>query len=217
LLLLATLLRQIYDEVQILPYSGPKLTEVLALSATSELSYLTKLTALHEKLGLAASLLKDAKLGLCKQPLCAEAQSLVSVGDDVFGRPQRLAPAAAQAWMQIQKEASKQGITLQLVSAYRSIDYQAEIIARKLSAGEALSDILKVSAAPGFSEHHTGNAVDVTTEGVEALDEAFDETECFRWLLAYAGKFGFVLTYPRDNPFGIAYEPWHWCYRPGSV
>lgn len=100
------------------------------------------------------------------------------------------------------------------MSAYRGIDYQAEIIARKLSAGEALGDILKVSAAPGFSEHHTGNAVDVTTEGIDALDEAFDETECFRWLLACAGEFGFVLTYPRDNPFGIAYEPWHWCYRP---
>lgn len=184
------------------------------MSATSDLSYLKKLTALHEHLGLTASLLNDAKLGLSKQPLCAEAQRLVSVGNDVFGRPQRLAPAAAQAWKQIQSAASEEGITLQLVSAYRGIDYQAEIIARKLSAGEALGDILKVSAAPGFSEHHTGNAVDVTTEGIDALDEAFDETECFRWLLACAGEFGFVLTYPRDNPFGIAYEPWHWCYRP---
>ncbi len=190
------------------------LLRLLALSATSELSYLKKLTALHEHLGLAASLLKDAKLGLASSHFALRPKSLVSVGNDVFGRPQRLAPAAAQAWMQIQNAASEEGITLQLVSAYRGIDYQAEIIARKLSAGEALSDILKVSAAPGFSEHHTGNAVDVTTEGVEALDEAFDETECFRWLLAYAGKFGFVLTYPRDNPFGIAYEPWHWCYRP---
>jgi D-alanyl-D-alanine carboxypeptidase len=99
------------------------------------------------------------------------------------------------------------------VSGFRGIDYQAELIGRKLSAGQCLSDILKVSAAPGFSEHHTGNAVDVTTEGAAALDETFDNTDCFHWLLARAGDFGFTLTYPRDNSFGIDYEPWHWCFQ----
>ena len=178
-----------------------------------ETSYLARLAELHERLGLEASLLEEAKLGLSMQPLHAEAQRLVSIGDDVFGRPQRLAPAAALAWAGLQKSAMKQGISLQLVSAYRGIDYQSELITRKLSAGQSLGDILKVSAAPGFSEHHTGNAVDVTTEGAAALDEAFDYTDCFCWLLACAGDFGFTLTYPRNNPFGIDYEPWHWCFQ----
>lgn len=183
------------------------------MSTALDIGYLEKLAALHKRLGLETQLLEEAKLGVSDQPLCKEAKQLVSIGDDVFGRPQRLAPLAAQAWAGMLEAATSQGISLQLVSAFRGIDYQAELIARKLSLGLSLSDILKVSAAPGLSEHHTGNAVDVTTEGAAALDEAFDDTDCFHWLLARAGDFGFTLTYPRDNSFGIDYEPWHWCFQ----
>ena len=28
-----------------------------------------------------------------------------------------------------------------------------------------------------------------------------------------AGAFGFSMTYPRDNPWGIIYEPWHWSLK----
>lgn len=188
-------------------------TEAPRLSTTLDIGYLAKLAALHKRLGLETELLEEAKLGVSDQPLCKEAKQLVSIGDDVFGRPQRLVPDAAQAWAEMLEAATSQGISLQLVSAFRGIDYQAELIARKLSVGLSLSDILKVSAAPGFSEHHTGNAVDVTSEGAAPLDEAFDDTDCFHWLLACAGDFGFTLTYPRDNSFGFDYEPWHWCFQ----
>jgi len=183
------------------------------LSTTLDIGYLAKLAALHKQLGLEAALLEEAKLGTSDHPLCEEAMQLVSIGDDVFGRPQQLAPDAARAWAGMLEAATSQGVSLQLVSGFRGVDYQAELIGRKLSAGQSLSDILKVSAAPGFSEHHTGNAVDVTTEGAAALDETFDDTNCFHWLLARAGDFGFTLTYPRDNAFGIDYEPWHWCFQ----
>jgi D-alanyl-D-alanine carboxypeptidase len=183
------------------------------LSTTLDIGYLAKLAALHKRLGLEAALLEEAELGMSDHPLCGEAMQLVSIGGDVFGRPQQLAPDAARAWAGMLEAATSQGISLQLVSGFRGIDYQAELIGRKLSAGQCLSDILKVSAAPGFSEHHTGNAVDVTTEGAAALDETFDNTDCFHWLLARAGDFGFTLTYPRDNSFGIDYEPWHWCFQ----
>jgi len=178
-----------------------------------DIGYLAKLAALHKRLGLEAALLEEAELGMSDHPLCEEAMQLVSIGDDVFGRPQQLAPDAARAWAEMLEAATSQGISLQLVSGFRGIDYQAELIGRKLSAGQSLRDILKVSAAPGFSEHHTGNAVDVTTEGAAALDETFDDTDCFHWLLARAGDFGFTLTYPRNNSFGIDYEPWHWCFQ----
>ena len=36
------------------------------------------------------------------------------------------------------------------------------------------------------------------------------------WLVANAVRFGFALSYPRDNPHGIAYEPWHWCWQRGA-
>ena len=73
-----------------------------------------------------------------------------------------------------------------------------------------ITDILEVNTAPGYSEHHTGRAVDIATPGSRPLTEDFESTDAFRWLQAEATGFGFAMTYPRDNPWGIIYEPWHW-------
>jgi len=145
--------------------------------------------------------------------LFIEATELVSVGLDIYGRKQRLMPEAASAWNQMKTAAEKDGETLQLVSAFRSVDYQKQIIQRKLAAGQSWEQILRVSALPGFSEHHTGRTIDVTTPGSKVLEEEFENTPAFRWLARRAGEFGFVMTYPRDNSFGVAYEPWHWTFR----
>jgi D-alanyl-D-alanine carboxypeptidase len=91
---------------------------------------------------------------------------------------------------------------------------QAEIIQRKINAGQAMHEILKVSAAPGYSEHHTGRAVDITTADCEPLSESFEATEAFQWLQENAHQYSFKLSYPKDNSLGIAYEPWHWAYHP---
>lgn len=145
--------------------------------------------------------------------LFPEASELVSVGLDIQGREQRLTPRAADAWNEIKAAAERDGETLQLVSAFRSVDYQQQIIERKLAAGQSWEQILRVSALPGYSEHHTGRTVDITTAGCEALTEEFEKTAAFRWLTNHAGEFGFTMTYPRGNTFGIAYEPWHWTFR----
>jgi len=102
---------------------------------------------------------------------------------------------------------------LQLVSAFRSVDYQKQIIQRKLAAGQSWEQILRVSALPGCSEHHTGRTVDLTTPDSKPLEEKFEGTSAFRWLAHRAGEFGFTMTYPRGNPFGITYEPWHWTWH----
>jgi len=141
-----------------------------------------------------------------------EATELVSVGVDIYGREQRLSPEAAAAWKEMRTAAEKEGEILQLVSAFRSVDYQKGIIQRKLAAGQSWEQILRVSALPGFSEHHTGRTIDVTTPGSKVLEEEFENTSAFRWLEKRAGEFGFVMTYPRGNKFGVAYEPWHWTF-----
>ena len=179
--------------------------------------FIERVREAHEVLGLGEDCLRDGVRGSSKQPLCDEATELVSVGEDVYGRPQRLAPAAARAWFRLQEAAAAEEVSLQLVSAFRGVDYQRELIERKLAAGQELEAILQLSAAPGFSEHHTGNAIDVTTEGSAALEVEFELSECFRWLQRRAPSFGFSLTYPRNNPFGIAYEPWHWCFAASEV
>ncbi|HEY4990089.1 MAG TPA: D-alanyl-D-alanine carboxypeptidase family protein, partial [Opitutaceae bacterium] len=70
----------------------------------------------------------------------------------------------------------------------------------------------KVNAAPGYSEHHTGRAVDIGVPDEPPLEEGFALTQAFSWLTAHAREFGFALSYACGNPQGIAYEPWHWLY-----
>jgi D-alanyl-D-alanine carboxypeptidase len=80
-----------------------------------------------------------------------------------------------------------------------------------------MEEILRVSAAPGFSEHHTGRTVDVTTPGCKPLTEDFEQTPGFVWLVRRADDFGFSMTYPRHNKFGVIYEPWHWTFNERTV
>jgi len=146
---------------------------------------------------------------------CVEAEYLELVETGVDGREHRLVPEAASAWRQMKNAALQAGVPLSIVSAYRSVDRQVEIIRRKLDAGQKIEDILCVSAPPGFSEHHTGCAVDLAEPDAPLLETSFDQTAAFGWLQQHAGHFGFVLSYPADNPMGYQYEPWHWCYAAG--
>ena len=129
------------------------------------------------------------------------------------GRAFQLHPDAFSAWKRMKDTAGAEGIHLYVVSAFRSIERQSEIIEEKRIKGLSEEDILKVSAKPGFSEHHTGRAIDINTEGFLPLEEEFEESDAFKWLLTNAKDFGFRLSYPRGNSLGIAHEPWHWFYE----
>lgn len=148
-------------------------------------------------------------------PPHAEAEALVDAGANILGRPVRLDPAAHAAWLEMSRAALGDGITLLLVTGFRSYDHQARLIRKKLNQGRAIADILETDAAPGHSEHHTGRAVDVATPGSRPLTEDFEGSPAFGWLAANAGRFGFSLSYPRGNLHGLAYAPWHWMWRAG--
>lgn len=146
--------------------------------------------------------------------LMAEPDWLQLAGFDRYRRPLWLLPASARAWERMQSAARQDGIVLQAISGYRSHDYQLGIFERKRARGLAVSSILQVNAAPGFSEHHTGRALDISTPGEPAAEESFEHSPAFAWLCSNAARFDFYLSYPRDNPHGICYEPWHWCHAP---
>ena len=143
-------------------------------------------------------------------PCYEEARNLVEVEANFTGKVQQLERNTAKRWHGMKLAALADGIELQLVSGFRSIARQKDLIAEKLAAGKALHEILKVVAAPGFSQHHTGMALDLTTGDVDPLSEDFEATPAFRWLHKHAGEHGFYLPYPRGNPFDFVYEPWHW-------
>ncbi len=169
----------------------------------------TRIETLHRRLGIPADY--AARTGLSLQP---EPETLVTVVGGSGERRHRLTPAAAARWAQMEAAAERDAIRLLLVSAFRSVDYQAGLIERKLARGLDIDEILRVNAAPGYSEHHSGRAVDVATPEQEPLIEDFENTQAFAWLQRNAHRWGFVLSYPRANRHGIVYEPWHWALAP---
>lgn len=142
--------------------------------------------------------------------LVPEPDWLALAGFDRYRRPLWLHADAARAWSHMQQAALRDGVVLEAISGYRSHDYQLGIFERKRARGETVEGILAVNAAPGFSEHHSGLALDIGTPGEPPAEASFEATPAFDWLQAKAGGFGFVMSYPRDNPHGIVHEPWHW-------
>lgn len=163
------------------------------------------LRELHTELGIPDDYGNDGV-----RPTFEEATDLVDVGPNLVGRMQRLTPDTAAAWQEMQSAARHGGITLLIVSGFRTVEYQASLIRKKINAGQSLSQILAVNAAPGFSEHHSGRAIDIASPGSRPLTEEFEETEAFVWLQKNALQFGFEMSYPRENAQGFIYEPWHW-------
>ncbi|MDZ7790629.1 MAG: M15 family metallopeptidase [Xanthomonadales bacterium] len=147
-----------------------------------------------------------------RMPLVTEARNLVFAAQDIFEREQRLIEDAADAFKRMRDAALKSNIEIRMVSGFRAVAYQANLFRRKLDQGHSMKEILQVSAPPGYSEHHSGRAIDVTTRGVKPLVEDFASTGAYQWLLSNARVFGFRESYPRHNRHRIAWEPWHWYF-----
>lgn len=167
-----------------------------------------RIAALQQELGIDVAQLAARGLTVCEEPA-----ELVTVQTDADGREHRLTPATAAAWRAMREAAAGEGVILQLVSAFRSIDYQAELIRRRLAQGLAIEEICRFSACPGYSEHHTGRAIDIDTPDNPGLGESFERTAAFAWLQQHAGTHGFTMSYPRGNAQGYVYEPWHWLFQ----
>ncbi len=142
-----------------------------------------------------------------------EAGTLVLAETGADGREYLLVPAAVAAWRDLKAAAGEDGVTMFLASAFRSVARQTGIIREKLDAGMDIGEILTICAPPGFSEHHTGRAVDIVCPDMPDLEIEFEDTQAFQWLAHNAGRFGFTLSYPRGNVDGYQYEPWHWCFH----
>lgn len=139
-------------------------------------------------------------------------EMLQVVDVDCGGKPFILVRSAAKAWFEMKNAAAVDGIELLPFSGFRSYLYQMNLIEQRLKQGRELENILTQVAIPGFSEHHSGRAIDIHEPGKPQLEEEFEQSESFKWLQKNAAKFNFRLSYPRDNEHGIIYEPWHWFY-----
>ena len=133
-----------------------------------------------------------------------------------------LQTVACDAFLEMQKAAATDGVTVWMQSGYRSVKYQTSLYERKtkyyLDKGYDNATAKEKAAAvvnpPGYSEHNCGLAADLNSPEHTGLDEGFEKTAAFRWLCEHAGDYGFILRYPKDaeDKTEIIYEPWHWRY-----
>ncbi|MBE9050350.1 D-alanyl-D-alanine carboxypeptidase family protein [Nostocales cyanobacterium LEGE 11386] len=151
----------------------------------------------------------NALLGHLTYPEAPESE-LVAITAD--GR-MRMRKAAAQRYQAMAQAARSAGVILVPISGFRSVKEQEQLFfgisARR---NQTPAERAAVSAPPGHSEHHTGYAVDIGDGAVPAtnLQTNFENTKAYKWLEANAARFGFELSFPKDNPQGVSYEPWHW-------
>ena len=125
----------------------------------------------------------------------------------------KLRTAAAQKFQAMSAAAGKEGVILVPISGFRSIaDQQHLFFDVKAERGQVTTTRAEVSAPPGYSEHHTGYAVDIGDANTPAtnLSPDFENTAAFKWLEKNAPYYSFEISFPKNNPQGVSYEPWHW-------
>jgi D-alanyl-D-alanine carboxypeptidase len=154
------------------------------------------------------------RLGLVVHQWVVEGNKLtmspIHVSSD--GRTMHLARSeTVQAYNRMVKDAQRQGVRLKILWAFRSSSLQKEHFEQAQQKHGKRKAILWV-APPGYSEHHTGWALDIGDEADPQADDnpLFERTAAFRWLKKNAGNYGFELSFPPNNWQGVGYEPWHW-------
>ena len=137
--------------------------------------------------------------------------NLVTV-DAEHGYPNKIRSDVYEEFKKMYEEAKKDNVKIFIASPYRSYSDQNVLYTYYVNTdGKKNADTY--SARPGFSEHHTGLAMDLIPEYGLDLD-TFENSDGFKWMQENAYKFGFILRYPKDKEYitGYIYEPWHYRY-----
>lgn len=119
----------------------------------------------------------------------------------------------------VEKDLKEDKTTIELDSTYRSVKAQQDLWDEWSNDPEKGIDyVRKFVAVPGYSEHHTGLAIDICLkidgELVYDNDEMIAEREIFAKIHKKLAKYGFILRYVegREDSTGYTYEPWHLRY-----
>ncbi len=141
-----------------------------------------------------------------------------------------------KTFLKMKEEAKKEGIKLEIVSAFRSFNRQQEIFEKKFkqfikesnSNLEAVQKITTYSSIPGTSRHHWGTDLDLIDANVELPEkDILDKkhflkngafSKMYQWMQKNAHDYGFVEAYPDNHSSrkGYFFEPWHYSFLPTS-
>lgn len=154
-----------------------------------------------------------------KLPAGWENEIQIDTVQNSLGEELQIEHKTYEQFLKLREALLKEGVQIELDSVYRSVEEQQEIWDAWSADPELGEDYCKkYLAVPGFSEHHTGLAVDIfiMKDGKEIRDndDMIADTEDFKKVHALMPEYGFILRYPpgRDNITGYAYEPWHLRY-----
>lgn len=142
----------------------------------------------------------------------ADPDTLVAISSNSMVK---LRPEVAQKVETMLARSQAAGVSLGVISGFRTLEDQQYLFFEiKAERGQNTETRAEVSAPPGYSEHHTGFAVDFVdlTQPATELNETFEQTPAFRWLEENAAYYGFEMSFPKGNNQTVAYEPWHWRY-----
>lgn len=114
-------------------------------------------------------------------------------------------PEAMDAFYDMQAAAAADGISLWILSSFRSYEDQDAIYNRYVAQdGRDAADTY--SSRPGHSDHQTGYTFDLNS-----LEQDFQYDPAGQWLDKNCYKYGFIIRYPKgkESSTGYMYEPWH--------
>jgi zinc D-Ala-D-Ala carboxypeptidase len=143
-----------------------------------------------------------------------EVITVASYATGEFQRFESVSPEAGKALMKMIYAAREEKVWIIIVSGFRTIEQQQKLFQEQIQRLGSAKKAAKISAPPKYSEHHTGYAVDLADGNSYKQDITlkFENTDAFRWLTRHAQEFGFELSFYKNNPQGVSYEPWHWRY-----
>ena len=141
---------------------------------------------------------------------------------------------AKVAFEKMKTAALKDGINIEVVSAYRSFQKQKNIFENKykkfinegLTPVQSVEKIIEYSTIPGTSRHHWGTDIDIIDANYPKPISVLEEENFYgngpycqlkNWMDRYSESYGFFEVYTKNpNRKGVKYEPWHFSYAPVS-
>ncbi len=117
---------------------------------------------------------------------------------------------AATQFITMKNMAATDGINMNLVSSYRTKEYQANLYNNYYASDPINAPFY--SALPRTSEHELGLAVDISYD--YALHEDLQNSSLGKWMANNAHKYGWIMRYPygKSNVTGYIFEAWHYRY-----
>lgn len=120
-------------------------------------------------------------------------------------------PETVEAYQNLTKDLEDLDMKIYIVSSYRDIAYQQRLYDYYLKS-DSKEEVDTYSSRPGYSEHHTGRALDIS-QVAENLN-AFEGSDEAKWVYENAYKYGFIVRYKAEQTdvTGYIFEPWHITY-----